>query len=640
MCKSLFGTMFGTRRRAFFCVALALFSAVLLFTVCSDPGTGPNDPGGREPGNGGQPAARHMLTISVSPMYSGTFTPASGESHEAGKPVAITATPAAGYEFKNWLVVTGGQVANENSAATTITLTSAASVMAYFQPSGASVGHMLTVNVSPAGSGSVARNPSLTEYAAGTSVTLTATAEYGYTFAGWTDGVSFSSTNNPVTVTMSANRTMTAQFTQDSAEPCDAPGTQACCSANPGHPSCVCLFYPGAAACCAYDPQSPGCENPCAGLTAAEPGSACCDAQPAFNGCDVLPPPNPCANLTAAEPGSACCITQPAFNGCIAPPPPPPDDGPCAGLVTAAPGTPCCTAQPGFDGCIVTPPPPPPDDGPCAGLVTAAPGTLCCIAQPGFDGCIVTPPPDPCVVNPGSTACCTATPDHTSCPVTPPPDPCVVNPGGTVCCTTTPNHASCPVTPPPGPCDGLTTAAPNSACCLAQPSFNGCQVTNTPKYCYWGVGECYLISNPDSPCTQCDDPSLTALQNCDKNGFVSTSSTCADAPKDEYWCKWPTGCFKMSNPNGKDPDSEGGALTYLENCDANGFVSKLSDCSDAPTLEAGFCNWGPCVGGSGYGCASGGCYRLGSGGAAKCEADYGAVVTTCPAGTKPPAADY
>jgi len=73
--------------------------------------------------------------------------------------------------------------------------------------------YKLTINVSPTtGGGSVVRNPSGTEYIAGTTVTLTATPSSGYGFKGWSGAGGFTSTANPLTVEMNEDKTVTATF--------------------------------------------------------------------------------------------------------------------------------------------------------------------------------------------------------------------------------------------------------------------------------------------------------------------------------------------------------------------------------------------------------------------------------------------
>jgi concanavalin A-like lectin/glucanase superfamily protein/List-Bact-rpt repeat protein/fibronectin type III domain protein len=68
----------------------------------------------------------------------------------------------------------------------------------------------LTVSVDPSGSGSVARNPDLASYESGSPVELTASAATGYHFVDWTGDLTGSA--NPQTLTMSADRSVTAQF--------------------------------------------------------------------------------------------------------------------------------------------------------------------------------------------------------------------------------------------------------------------------------------------------------------------------------------------------------------------------------------------------------------------------------------------
>lgn len=67
-----------------------------------------------------------------------------------------------------------------------------------------------TLNVS-ATNGSVSKSPNQASYNSGASVTLTATANSGYTFSGWSDDAS--GTTNPLTVTMNADKNITANFT-------------------------------------------------------------------------------------------------------------------------------------------------------------------------------------------------------------------------------------------------------------------------------------------------------------------------------------------------------------------------------------------------------------------------------------------
>ena len=70
-----------------------------------------------------------------------------------------------------------------------------------------------TVTANTIGSGSVARNPDLAAYDYGSSVDLTATADVGYTFTGWSGDAS--GTANPLSVLVDGDKTITATFTLD-----------------------------------------------------------------------------------------------------------------------------------------------------------------------------------------------------------------------------------------------------------------------------------------------------------------------------------------------------------------------------------------------------------------------------------------
>ncbi|MBH8569783.1 InlB B-repeat-containing protein [Microvirga sp. STS02] len=68
-----------------------------------------------------------------------------------------------------------------------------------------------SLSVSMAGSGTVTKNPDQATYASGASVSLTATPAAGYQFSGWSGDATGST--NPLTVTMTANKSITATFT-------------------------------------------------------------------------------------------------------------------------------------------------------------------------------------------------------------------------------------------------------------------------------------------------------------------------------------------------------------------------------------------------------------------------------------------
>jgi len=154
------------------------------------------------------------LTVNREPTAGGTVSPTSQSSVALGTPANISATPANGYRFVNWTVVSGtATFGNANNASTTVTLSTNAVIRANFQI------NTLTVNVNPWNGGTVSPT-SQTGFAFGTPINITATPASGYRFVNWTvvsgtatfgDGNSASTT---VTLSASANATIRANFEQ------------------------------------------------------------------------------------------------------------------------------------------------------------------------------------------------------------------------------------------------------------------------------------------------------------------------------------------------------------------------------------------------------------------------------------------
>jgi subtilisin family serine protease len=160
---------------------------------------------------------QHTLTVTKGGTGSGTVTssPAGiacgatcSAAFASGSSVTLTATPAAGSTFTGW---SGGGCSGTGtctvtlSAATTVTATFAADVT-------------LSVALAGSGSGSVTSSPSGIDcgatcshaFASGTSVTLTATADSGSSFAGWSGGGC--SGTGTCQVTLTAATSVTASF--------------------------------------------------------------------------------------------------------------------------------------------------------------------------------------------------------------------------------------------------------------------------------------------------------------------------------------------------------------------------------------------------------------------------------------------
>jgi hypothetical protein len=143
----------------------------------------------------------YTLTVNIVGSGSVTKTP-NAATYLSGTVVTLNATPASGWSFSGW---SGALTGSTNP--TTITMNSAQTVTATFtQPTQ----YALTVNI--VGSGSVTKSPNQATYAPGTVVTLTATAASGWSFTGYSGGVT--GTNPTATITMNSAQTVTATFTQ------------------------------------------------------------------------------------------------------------------------------------------------------------------------------------------------------------------------------------------------------------------------------------------------------------------------------------------------------------------------------------------------------------------------------------------
>jgi len=140
-----------------------------------------------------------VVTLTSTPSVGGTTTGAG--SFTPGSSVTVTAIPNTGYTFVNW---TEGTTIVSTNAIYTSPLNASRTLVANFVMSSG-----FTLNVI-ANNGTAVKNPVLVSYASGASVQLTATPNSGYTFASWSGDATGSV--NPLTVTMSANKNITANF--------------------------------------------------------------------------------------------------------------------------------------------------------------------------------------------------------------------------------------------------------------------------------------------------------------------------------------------------------------------------------------------------------------------------------------------
>jgi hypothetical protein len=158
------------------------------------------------------PVTTYSLTLVTNPVGAGTVTAspppnAPGGAYIAGTVITLTATALTTNAFTNW---TGDVSSTSNRVTLTMdgNKTATANFVPIIPPS-----FTLTISISPTNGGTVLVNPAPRTngtYAGGTVVAVAAVPERNFRFAGWTGSVT--STNNPLLVTMSANRTLVAQF--------------------------------------------------------------------------------------------------------------------------------------------------------------------------------------------------------------------------------------------------------------------------------------------------------------------------------------------------------------------------------------------------------------------------------------------
>lgn len=143
--------------------------------------------------------------------YTVTVLPATGGSIDKepdqatyvyGDVITFTAAADLDWTFTNW---TGDLSGGDNPK--TLTVTGNHTVSADFSQ------NSYTLLANTVGQGAIGKLPDQAAFTPGQLVTVTATADPGWTFAGWSGDLSGST--NPATVTMNGNKSITATFTQN-----------------------------------------------------------------------------------------------------------------------------------------------------------------------------------------------------------------------------------------------------------------------------------------------------------------------------------------------------------------------------------------------------------------------------------------
>jgi len=127
-------------------------------------------------------------------------------SYAHGTEVTIEAdAPEQGYRFNHW----SGEITNISDVAlspTTITMLDSTTITAEFSPI-----YTLTINVDDL-KGTITKNPNKPHYEPNESVELTAAHRAGYMFKEWQLPGGATETDNPLTITMDSDKTITAAF--------------------------------------------------------------------------------------------------------------------------------------------------------------------------------------------------------------------------------------------------------------------------------------------------------------------------------------------------------------------------------------------------------------------------------------------
>ena len=143
-------------------------------------------------------------TLTITPPTGGTITTNQPSNIiAAGTNVQLIATPTSGYVFTGW-----GGALNGISSPTTLTMSNNYTVSATFTL----IPVNYTLTITPPTNGQITTLPTGNTFQNGDLVYLNATPANGYYFSGW--GGTLSGSNNPYTLTMNSNNTVSATFTQ------------------------------------------------------------------------------------------------------------------------------------------------------------------------------------------------------------------------------------------------------------------------------------------------------------------------------------------------------------------------------------------------------------------------------------------
>ena len=146
----------------------------------------------------------YNINVSANPTNGGQV--AGGGTYEQGQQCTVSATANAGFTFTNW--TENGTVVS-SQANYTFTVNNNHTLVANFQAQPQN--YTISVSANPTNGGTVSGGGT---YQQGQSCTVHATANTGYTFTNWTENGTVVSTQAQYSFTVTGNRTLVANFTQ------------------------------------------------------------------------------------------------------------------------------------------------------------------------------------------------------------------------------------------------------------------------------------------------------------------------------------------------------------------------------------------------------------------------------------------
>ena len=158
------------------------------------------------PVRAGSSPQSYTITVSADPSNGGTVS--GGGTYQQGQSCTVRAVANSGYTFSKW-TENGTQVST--NANYTFTVTGNRTLVAHFTANPQN--YTITVSANPSNGGTVSGGGN---YQQGQSCTVSATANSGYSFTNWTENGNVVSTNASYTFTVTGNRTLIANFEQNS----------------------------------------------------------------------------------------------------------------------------------------------------------------------------------------------------------------------------------------------------------------------------------------------------------------------------------------------------------------------------------------------------------------------------------------